>query len=112
MASLILLLVLVLLVVSIWKVFTKAGQPGWASLVPIYNVVVLLKIAGKPWWWIFGLLVPLLNLAVIILTYVALAKTFGKDVGFALGLVFLSFIFFPLLAFSDATYTPPAPAAA
>ena len=105
------LAIIVLLVVSMWKVFTKAGQPGWAAIIPIYNIVVLLKIVGKPLWWIIGFIIPIVNFVVAILVAVALAKAFGKGVGFALGLVFLGFVFFPILAFSEATYTAPAPAA-
>jgi Family of unknown function (DUF5684) len=102
---------IVLMVVSAWKVYTKAGQPGWAVLIPIYNIIVLFKIAGKPWWWIFGFLVPILNFVVIILVLVALARVFGKGGGFAIGLLFLPFIFYPILAFGDAKYKrPPAPA--
>lgn len=96
-----------LMVVSMWKIFTKAGQPGWAALVPIYNIVVLLKIVGKPLWWIIGMLIPIVNFIVAILVTVELAKAFGKGVGFAVGLLLLGFVFFPLLAFSDAKYTAP-----
>jgi hypothetical protein len=98
------LVILVVTIAAMWKVFEKAGEPGWAAIVPIYNVIVLLKIAGKPLWWIILLLIPFVNFIIIILVYVALAKNFGKGVGFALGLVFLSFIFFPLLAWGDARY--------
>lgn len=102
---------IVLMVASVWKIFTKAGQPGWAAIIPIYNVIVLLKIIGKPWWWILGFLIPLVNFIVMILMAVGLAKVFGKGTGFAIGLILLGFIFYPMLAFGDATYTaPPAPA--
>src|SRR2546426_540233 len=90
------LAVVVLLIASMWKVFTKAGKPGWAAIIPIYNLIVILQIAGKPIWWFFLLLIPLVNLVVGIMTYVAFAKNFGKGVGFALGLIFLGFIFFPI----------------
>ena len=101
----------VLMVASVWKIFTKAGQPGWAAIIPIYNVIVLLKIIGKPWWWILGFLIPLVNFIVMILMAVGLAKVFGKGTGFAIGLILLGFVFYPMLAFGDATYTaPPAPA--
>ena len=100
-----------LMIVSAWKVYTKAGQPGWAAIIPIYNVFVLLKIVGKPWWWIIGLLIPFVNFIVLILLCVELAKVFGKGIGFAIGLILLAFIFYPILAFGDATYTaPPEPA--
>ena len=94
-----------------WKIYVKAGQPGWAVIIPIYNVIVMLKIIGKPWWWILGLLIPFVNFVVIILIAVNLAKVFGKGTGFAVGLILLSFIFYPILALGDATYTaPPEPA--
>ncbi|PYP72344.1 MAG: signal peptidase I [Gemmatimonadetes bacterium] len=103
------LAVVVLLIASMWKVFTKAGKPGWAAIIPIYNLIVILQIAGKPIWWFFLLLIPLVNLVVGIMTYVAFAKNFGKGVGFALGLIFLGFIFFPILAWGSAQYQAPAP---
>ena len=101
------LAIIVLMIASAWKIFTKAGQPGWAAIIPIYNVIVLLKIIGKPWWWIIGLLIPFVNFVVMILMAVALAKVFGKGIGFAIGFILLSFIFYPMLAFGDATYTAP-----
>lgn len=101
---------IVLMIASCWKVFVKAGKPGWACIIPIYNVVVLLDIVGKPIWWIILYLIPLVNIIIIIIIYVALAKAFGKGVGFALGLIFLPFIFYPILGFGDATYTKPAAA--
>ena len=100
-----------LMIASAWKVYTKAGQPGWAAIIPIYNVIVLLKIVGKPWWWILGFLIPFVNFVVMILIAVSLAKVFGKGGGFAVGLILLSFIFYPILAFGDATYTAPPPPA-
>lgn len=102
------LAVVVLLVVSLWKVFVKAGYPGWASLIPVYNVFIMLKIAGRPGWWLLLFLVPLVNIAVAILVSVDFAKAFGKSVGFGLGLALLAFVFYPILAFSDAEYVGPA----
>ena len=102
------LAIFVLIIASLWKVFTKAGKPGWACIIPIYNIVVLLEIVGKPIWWIILLLIPLVNIVVLIIVYVALARAFGKGVGFALGLIFLGIIFFPILAFGSSTYTKPA----
>lgn len=96
-----------LMIASMWKVYTKAGQPGWAAIVPIYNIIVLLKIVGKPWWWIIGFMIPFVNFIVAIIVCVQLAKVFGKGIGFAIGLLLLGFIFYPILAFGDATYTPP-----
>ena len=100
-------------VVAHWKVFVKAGQPGWASLIPIYNCYVWLKISGKPGWWLILLLIPMVNLVVVFLCCLAIAKAFGKSDLFGVGLFFLSFIFVPILAFGDAAYAPPqAPPAA
>ena len=110
-AGLIGLVVGLISLVSIWKVFTKAGKPGWAAIVPIYNMVVLLEIVGKPLWWIALMFVPFANFVVTVLIYVELAKVFGKGVGFAIGLLLFGPIFFAILAFGSATYQRPAPMA-
>ena len=106
------LVVVVLLVASMWKVFTKAGQPGWAAIVPIYNVIVLLQITGKPIWWIVLLLIPLVNFVILIMLAVALAASFGKSAGYGIGLAFLPFIFYPMLGFGSARYVGPVGAGA
>ncbi|MCE9518362.1 MAG: DUF5684 domain-containing protein [Verrucomicrobia bacterium] len=98
------LAIVILVIAGVWKTFTKAGQPGWACLVPFYNIIVLLQIVGKPLWWIILMLIPFVNFIIAIIVMVELAKKFGKGVGFALGLVFLGFIFFPILGFGDARY--------
>ncbi len=97
-------LVFILVIVSMWMIYVKAGKPGWASIVPIYNIIVLLEIVGKPWWWILLMLIPLVNFIVVIIVLNLLAKKFGKGVGYTLGLIFLGFIFLPILAFGDAKY--------
>ena len=102
---LLMLAILVLVIASFWVVFTKASQPGWASIVPIYNVIVLLKIANKPLWWVLLWLIPLVNIVIGILVSIAVAKNFGKTAGFGIGLTFLPFIFYPVLAWGDAQYT-------
>jgi hypothetical protein len=102
------LVIVVIMLASMWKLFAKAGQPGWAAIVPIYNTLVLLRIAGRPWWWLLLMLIPLVNIVIAIIVYIDLAKSFGKGVGFALGLLFLSVIFFPILAFGSARYLGPA----
>ncbi len=89
---------------SVWIIFEKAGKPGWAAIIPIYNMIVLLEIIGKPLWWIILMFIPFVNLIILILVYIELAQRFGKSTLFGLGLVFLSFIFIPLLAFGDARY--------
>jgi len=95
---------IVVLIAAMWKVFTKAGEPGWAVLVPFYNFIVLLKISGKPWWWLLLCLIPFVGFVVMIIAYVGLAKNFGKGVGFAIGLILLSPIFFPILGFGSAQF--------
>ena len=99
------LLVAILVIAGMWKVFTKAGKPGWAAIIPIYNLVVLLQIAGKPLWWIVLLFIPIVNIVIAVMVMISVAKAFGKGTGFALGLLFLSPIFIPILGFSDAQYT-------
>lgn len=106
------LLFIVLLIVSLWKIFEKAGEPGWKCLIPIYNTYTLFIIAGKPGWWILLCLVPIANFIVLILAMIGVAKTFGKGSGFGLGLAFLGVIFFPILGFGSAIYTKPAPVTA
>lgn len=96
--------IIVLLIASIWKIFTKAGKPGWAAIIPIYNFIVLLEIINKPVWWIVLILVPFVNFVIVIIMYLELAKVFGKSAGFGIGLVLLGIVFFPMLAFGDATY--------
>ena len=99
--------VIVFYIFCMWKVFAKAGKPGWASIVPIYNVLVQLEIVGRPWWWLLLLLVPVVNVVIGILVMLDLAKVFGKGSGFGVGLILLSFIFIPILAFGDAKYQAP-----
>ena len=98
------LALMVFMIASAWRVFTKAGQPGWASLIPIYNTYIFLKIAGKPGWWLILLFIPLVNIVIGIIATVAFAKSFGKGAGFAVGLIFLPIIFFPILAWGSAQH--------
>ena len=95
------LLVSVLLLASYWKIFTKAGKPGWAAIVPIYNIVVYLRMVNRPVWWIVLLFIPVVNLIIMIVLVNDLAASFGKGVGWTLGLMFLGIIFVPLLAFGS-----------
>jgi len=104
------LAVLAVVIVSLWKIFDKAGQPGWAALVPIYNLIVALQIVQKPLWWIVLFLIPCVNFVGFILLGLEIAKAFGKSTGFAAGLILLPFVFYPMLAFGDSRYQyAPAP---
>lgn len=102
--SVIYLAIIVIVLVSLWKIFSKAGQPGWASIIPFYNTYVLLLIAGKPGWWLILMLIPGVAFIFGILMSVGLAQNFGKGTGFAIGLILLPLIFLPILAFGDAQY--------
>lgn len=97
--------VAIFIIASMWKVFEKAGQPGWAAIVPIYNIYVMLRVAGKPGWWLILFLVPFVSFIIAIIALIGLAENFGKSGGFAIGLILLPFIFFPILGFGDAQYT-------
>ena len=101
------LAIVVLMIVSGWKIYEKAGQPGWASIIPIYNIIVMLKIVGKPLWWIIMLIIPGVNLVFAIWMLNMLSKSFGKDEGFTVGLLLLGVVFYPILAFGDARYLGP-----
>jgi magnesium-transporting ATPase (P-type) len=102
--ALVYLAIILLYVVAMWKVFEKAGKPGWASLIPIYNLVVLMEIAGKETWWVILCFIPLVNIIIIIAVNIAISEKFGQSAGFGLGMVFLGFIFWPMLAFGDYKY--------
>ena len=102
------LLLALLVIVATWKVFTKAGQPGWASIIPIYNLYIWCKIVGRPWWWILLMLIPIVNFIVAIILCIDLAKSFGKGAGFGIGIALLGVIFLPILGFGSAQYEGPA----
>jgi ABC-type sulfate transport system permease subunit len=97
---------IVVVIAGLWKMFEKANQPGWGALIPIYNVILLLKIAGKPVWWIVLMFIPFVNIVVGILVPLAVARNFGRGAGFGVGLIFLPFIFYPILGFGQAQYNP------
>jgi len=102
---LVFLAVVVLMLVSAWKVFTKAGKPGWAVIIPIYNLVVMLQIAKLPIWTVVLFFVPVVNAIWAIYMTSRVAHLFGKGGGFTLGMIVLPFIFYPILAFGKSVYT-------
>ncbi len=102
----------IFMIITMWKLYLKAGQPGWAAIIPIFNFIVLLRVAGKPWWWIFGILLGIIPVIGSILVFILMiiithgvSTNFGKGAGFTVGLVLLSIIFYPILAFGKAEYT-------
>jgi hypothetical protein len=103
--------VIAVTIYSLWKVFVKAGKPGWAAIVPIYNIIVLLEIVGKPLWWVVLFLIPVVSLVASIIVFIDLAKAFGKGAGFGVGLAFLPFIFFPILGLGEAKFLGALPTA-
>ena len=105
------LALLVLFLAGLWRVFQKAGKPGWAAILPIYNLIVLLEITGKPIWWFVLYFIPVVNLVPLFLVSIELARRFGKGTGFGIGLAVLGFIFYPLLGFGDDRYQGGAPPA-
>lgn len=94
------LLLSILLIVSMWKIYKKAGKPGWAAIVPVYNIIVLLEIAELPLWYIALFLVPFANIYAMFKIYIELAHKFGKSTGFGVASVFFSVVCFPILAFN------------
>jgi hypothetical protein len=93
-----------LTIASMWRLFAKAGEAGWKSIVPIYGALVLLRLVGRPWWWLLLLCVPLVNLIPSVMLCFDLAKAFGKGAGAGFGILLLGPIFVMWLAFGDAQY--------
>ena len=94
-------------IVAGWKVFVKAGEPGWGVFVPFYNLYLICKIAGRPEWWLILFFIPFVNIAIGLIIAMDVAKAFSKSAGFGIGLWLLSFIFVPILGFGPAQYTKP-----
>jgi hypothetical protein len=104
--------ILVLVIAGWWKMFEKGGEAGWKALIPIYNIYILLRIVGREGWWVILFLIPIVNVVVAIVVSIDLAKSFGRGSGFAVGLIFLPFVFAPILGFGSDTYRGPAAKAA
>lgn len=102
--AILVLVIAVIMIVANWKIYTKAGKPGWASIVPFYNMYVMYEIAGMNGWMFLLMLIPIVNIIIMIMLYVNLAKSFGKSTGFAVGLIFLNFIFMLILGFGSDQY--------
>lgn len=102
------LIFFVLMIVAQWKIFTKAGEAGWQSIIPIWNTIVLLKIVGRPWWWILLLLIPFVNIIVVIIVMLDLGKSFGKSTAFSVvALILFSVVGELILAFGSDKYVGP-----
>ena len=101
------LVVMIAMIAGLWKVFVKAGKPGWACLIPIYNIVVILQIVGRPIWWLILLIIPIVSIVVAFIVAIDMAKSFGKGTGFGFGIALLPMVFYPMLGFGDARYSGP-----
>ena len=102
------LIIFILVVAGMWKTFVKAGQPGWAAIIPIYNLYILLQIAGRPGWWLILFFIPFVNFIVYIILAIDVAQSFGKDLLYGLLLLWLfAPIGYLILGFSDAQYVGP-----
>ena len=106
--SIVVIALTVLILVAMWKLFVKAGKPGWGAIVPFYNLYCLFDMSFGNGWLFLLTLVPCVNAVMQIIMYVKLAKAFGKSGGFAVGLIFLPYVFIPILGFGDAEYLGPA----
>ena len=104
------LAIIVLVIAGVWKPFSKAGQPGWAAIIPIFNVYIMLKVAGRPGWWLILFLIPVVNFIVAIILYNDISKSFGHGILMTLGLIFLSPIAFCIIGFGSSQYQGPAAA--
>jgi Family of unknown function (DUF5684) len=102
------LAIIVFEIAALWQVFVKAGHPGWAAIIPFYNYYKILKIVGRPGWWLILFFIPIVNIIVWIIVAIDIAKSFAKSSGFAVGLILLNFIFIPILGFGPASYVGPA----
>ena len=106
-AMLLYLAIIVVMIIAEWKIYEKGGQPGWAVLIPFYNIYILLKMVGRPGWWLLLMFIPFVNLIIAIIVLNDLSKSFGQGVGFTLGLIFLLPIFVLILGFGDYKYIGP-----
>lgn len=106
------LAIIVIAIAGMWKTFEKAGKPGWAAIIPFYNILIMIEIVGKPTIWLLWCLIPCVNFVFIVWLYNLISKSFGKDEGFTVGLVLLGFIFWPILGFGSAKYSGPSAAEA
>jgi len=105
--GLIYLLLILVTIIGCWKAYSKAGQPGWSCIIPIYNMIVWLQICGRPIWWIILLLIPLVNIIIFLVVSIDFAKSYGKGAGFGIGIFLIPFIFLPMIGFGSTSYQGP-----
>lgn len=98
---------IVLTIIGLYKIFEKAGEEGWKAIIPIYNLIIMIKISGKPWWWIFLMFIPYVGVIWHVWTLNMISKSFGKSEGFTVGLIFLPFVFYMILGLGSDKYLGP-----
>ncbi|NOY74194.1 MAG: signal peptidase I [Kiritimatiellaeota bacterium] len=103
-AAFVAFVVALVMIISMWKIFVKAGQPGWAAIIPIYNLIVMWQVSRQPVWVLILCFIPFLNVIGTIMMFLGMAESFGKSAGFGIGLWLVPIIFFPILAFGSAQY--------
>jgi hypothetical protein len=104
------LALLVVVIAGMWKLFEKAGHPGWACIIPFYNIYIMLKIAGRPGWWLLLMLLPIVNILISIVLAIDIAKAFGQGAAFGFFLNFLlGGIGYVILGFGNYRYVGPGP---
>ena len=107
-AFIIWLVVMVIVITAMWKVFVKAGRPGWVAIIPFYNTYVLLKMVGRPGWWLILMFIPLVNIVILLLVSIDMAKAFGRSTTFGVvGLWLFSLIGYLILGFGSDKYIGP-----
>lgn len=99
--------IVIIEIAGLWKMFEKANEPGWYAIIPILNIIIMLKLVGREVWWLILFLIPCVNIIAAIIVYMDLAKSYGKSAAYGLGMVILPFIFFPMLGFGEAQYVGP-----
>jgi len=100
----ILIILIVFYIIPLWKIFRKAGKSGWFSVIPVYNIIILLQITGRPLWWVIWFFIPLVNIIFYFVLCFDIAKSFGKSTNFGIGLALLSIIFLPILGYGKSQY--------
>ena len=99
--SLLILAFVLLVIISMWRVYERAGEPGWAVLIPFYNMYVLTKVAGLSGWWVVAMFIPLINIIALFVVSIGVARRFDRGAGFGVGLALLPMIFYPILAWGE-----------
>ena len=96
--------VIAFVIAGMWKTFAKAGQPGWTAIIPILNLLVLIRIAGREWWWLLLMLIPCVSIVIFAIVALDVARRFGRTTAFGVGLWLLSPIFLLILGFGDSEF--------